>query len=93
MQDQEKLYEGTARGGPLDGQEVGSRFPKGFAYADPVDNRVWIYEWVEEEKLFRARNDEAMELDRDKLEKAAREASYDVRAYDDGSPPDEEVGL
>ena len=102
MTEEHTLYEGVAVGGPLDGKQVESRFPKGFIYADPVGNRVWVYDYHEGAtsdtsgltglSQFVAR--EETELDRDKAIKAAEGDTYDVRAYDDGQLPlDLEMGL
>ena len=96
------IYEGIAVGGPLDGETVQSRFPKGFLYADPVGGRAWVYDYaeggtsgtsgLEQPSTFTAR--EVADLDREKAMKAAEGDTYDVRAYDDGELPDDlEVGL
>lgn len=89
---EDKLYEGKCVGGPLDGRDGESRFPKGFIYVDVPRERVWVYDYVPGmEPTFLAR--EVDNLSRPKAEKAAAESNYDVRAYDDGDmPADLEVG-
>lgn len=90
------LYEGRCVGGPLDGRDAESRFPKGFIYVDVPGERVWVYDYREESPsvpaAFIAR--EVDNLSRPKAEKAAAGSTYDVRAYDDGEIPEGlEVGL
>jgi hypothetical protein len=86
MQDEhEELFEGFARGGPLDGTEQQSRFPKGFLLVDKANNRCWIYDFAGGE--FVVREEEGAELVSDPTAshnrfRAAEERSYDVRAYD-----------
>lgn len=92
MSEQHELFEGTARGGPLDGTDQNSRFPKGFLLVDKPGNRVWIYDYTDGE--FVVRVDEGEELVSDPSAthnryRAADERSYDVRAYD---PAATEVG-
>lgn len=87
-----KLYEGLCVGGPLDGVNGQSRFPRGFVYADAIDGRVWVYDFrdgpdASSAKLgnrprFIAREED--QLDVGKLTKAAQGSTYDVRAYDPG---------
>lgn len=87
----DELFEGFAVGGPLDGQEIISRYAKGILYADVVGNRCWVYKLVG--CTFFLERDEAdneeRELDAFKLEKTGvDEFDYDVIAYTD---PVEEV--
>lgn len=92
MTEEKVLYEGIAVGGPFDGRQVESRFPKGFICADPAGGRVWVYDYNDSTDQFIAR--EVDKLDRNKAMKAALSDTYDVRAYDDGQLPlDLEVGL
>lgn len=85
MEDEHELFEGFARGGPLDGTEQQSRFPKGFLLVDRPNNRCWLYDFAEGE--FVCRDEEGVELVSDPSAshnrfRAAEERSYDVRAYD-----------
>lgn len=84
MDGQETLYAGTCHGGPLDGQEALSRFPKGFLICDKPNNRAWIYEY-DGEGSFTVRDEAGMELVSDPSApmnrfRAAEERSYDVLA-------------
>lgn len=85
MSEEHELFSGTARGGPLDGTDQESRFPKGFLLVDKPNNRVWIYDYTDGE--FVVREEEGVELVSDpdashNRFRAADERSYDVRAYD-----------
>lgn len=70
-------------GGPLDGQNAISRFPKGFLLADRVTTRCWIYEWDDERDAFVVRDERPDVLydhgPRNRF-RAAEEFNYDVLA-------------
>ena len=78
-----KIYEGVCHGGPLNGQEMVSRFPKGFLLVDKPASTCWIYEWDEETSSFQVRSEEPMEVftegDKNRY-RAAEESNYDVIA-------------
>lgn len=84
------VYEGLAVGGPLDGETVQSRYPKGFLLVDKPNNRAWVYDYDEghnksgdrlaDRSRFVAR--EQYTLDHAKRLRAAEEFDYDVRAFD-----------
>jgi hypothetical protein len=75
------MYKGMCLGGPLDGQEARSRFPKGFLLVDKPANECWIYEW--EGGVFTVRDSEPMVVqtigDKNRY-RAAEESNYDVLA-------------
>lgn len=77
----EELFEGICHGGPLDGKEAVSRFPKGFLLVDKPNNHCWIYEW--NGNGFEVRNDEPMDVqttgEKNRF-RAAEESNYDVLA-------------
>ncbi len=71
-------HKGVCHGGPMDGMEGHSRYPKGFVLMDAVDSRAWVYDRHGDGYVARA----VEPLDSERAEKAANEANYDVRAYD-----------
>jgi hypothetical protein len=73
-----EMYTGVCHGGPMDGMEGQSRFPKGFVLMDEADSRAWVYDRHGEAFIAR----QVDNLDRERAKKAAEEANYDVRAYD-----------
>jgi hypothetical protein len=88
------LYTRKCIGGPLNGQEAMSRFPKGFLLVDKPTNRVWIYDLVQGEGLtdpdtWKCREPEEKytdihwyTFDPKRGRQAANEFDYDVVAYD-----------
>lgn len=77
------MYEGPCHGGPLNGQTVPSRFPKGFLLVDKPNNVCWIYEWDSETGSFQVRQEEPTEVFTEGSKnryRAAEEANYDVLA-------------
>lgn len=87
MKIEKDLYEGPAIGGPFDGQELESRFPKGVVVTNVPDARVWIYDYVDtpEGGQFECRDRDsylkgAQKLDQTKLAIAGEGNAYDVRA-------------
>lgn len=83
MEIEEPVFEGICRGGPLAGQTMVSRFPKGFLLVDKPNNHCWIYEWDDSAKEFKVRDEEAMSVhtegDKNRY-RAAEESNYDVIA-------------
>lgn len=76
-------YEGECHGGPLNGQTIVSRFPKGFLLVDKPANHCWIYEWDESISSFQVRQEEPMECQTSGEKnryRAADEFNYDVIA-------------
>jgi hypothetical protein len=79
-----ETYEGTARGGPIDGQTVVSRFPKGFLLVDMEQQQVWLYDRTDDGS-FQARSNGpvAMQDDGDDNRwRAADEDEYDILVPD-----------
>lgn len=76
--DESDLFVGVCHGGPMNGREGESRFPKGFVLMDEADSRCWVYDRHGDGFIARA----VQPLNRVGAEKAAEEANYDVRAYD-----------
>lgn len=79
----EDNYTGLCVGGPLDGENLTSRFPKGALVVDRPTERAWIYEWTG--ASFAVRSPEAMKLIDDETAdvnywRAAEEFNYDVIA-------------
>lgn len=72
------VHKGMCHGGPMDGMEGASRYPKGFVLMDAKDSRAWVYDRHGDAYVCR----EVDVLDRERGAKAAEEANYDVRAYD-----------
>lgn len=72
------MNQGICRGGPLAGEEWGSRFPKGFLLVDKQAGQCWIYEWDDPE--FRVRDEVPAAVSREGRLRAAMESSYDVVA-------------
>lgn len=76
-------YTGPCYGGPLDGKDAVSRFPKGFLLVDKVENQCWIYEWHPEAEAFKVRDEVPMECKTEGEKnryRAAEEPYYDVIA-------------
>lgn len=85
---------GTCLDGPLAGQELSTRYPKGALLCDRPAGKVWIYEWTGE--AFQSRTgDDALDLIEDESAannrfRAAAEGDYDVLAAPwAGGDPDE----
>lgn len=78
MEKERNVYSGRCHGGPMDGLEGQSRFPKGFVLQHPLSRRVVVYDRHGEGFIARAPDT----LDDAKAEKAAEGDTYDVRAYD-----------
>lgn len=68
-----------ARGGPLDGRQATSRFPKGFLLVHKPNGICWIYDATPD--CWAARGD-AEPWDRARSRTAADGADYDVLALD-----------
>lgn len=81
------------QGGPLDGQQAISRFPKGFLLVDKEGNVCWLYDW--DGDGFKVRQEEPSEVLLDgprNRYRAAREFSYDVLALPGGGEEDGDAG-
>jgi len=78
------LYTGTCIGGPMNGMEAYSRFPKGFLVCDRDADRAWLYGW--DGTAFLCTHPAGMILldEGDETvnsrQRAARESDYDVIA-------------
>jgi hypothetical protein len=69
-----QYYEGECFGGPLHGQRVSVRYPKGFLVVDKPGNKAWVYKYNDGQ----FHSGDEMQLDHDKRLKAAQEFDYDV---------------
>jgi len=76
------LNQGLAHGGPMDGLEVSSRYPKGVLVVDRPNNLAWLYDWSEEAKEFfiRLGYENGQPLEYDARIRAAEEFDFDVMA-------------
>lgn len=78
-----ELCVGVAVAGPLDGQEVTSRFPKGVVVVSKSEGKAWIYDYDnssgQSRFLVRDRG-QSRDLDNEKRWSAAEGAEYDVVA-------------
>jgi hypothetical protein len=78
-----EVNEGICIGGPLDGQPLVSRFPKGVLLVDRPAGLCWIYEWQPARGVFAVRDERPepvhTEGPRNRY-RAAAEANYDVCA-------------
>lgn len=83
------LREGQAKGGPLDGRDVVSRYPKGIVAVDRANDLAWIYDYTPEVPAgdaswqpgqFVVRDEAGLLLDAEKRWTAAEGADYDVVA-------------
>lgn len=74
------MITGIARGGPMDGDELQGRYPKGVVLVDKMASRAWIYDWDDEAEEFNVREADGRELDRNKQWQAAEGSEYEVRA-------------
>ncbi len=55
MDETETLYSGIAVGGPLEGQTIEGRFPKGIVFVSKPQNKAWVYDYYAEQGKFYAR--------------------------------------
>lgn len=74
------LFEGICFGGPLTGETMHSRYPKGFLLVDKPTNRCWLYDWSADSETFTVRDEQAMEVSKEGRYRAANEFDYDVIA-------------
>lgn len=72
------MNQGVCRGGPLAGETMVSRFPKGFLLVDKQADQCWVYEWEGEE--FWVRDGVPAPVLHEGRIKAALESNYDVIA-------------
>ena len=75
-----RLFIGPCIGGPWDGRDGESRFPKGFLLIDAARKHVWLYDFMGSE--FHARTERAEPLDFDGRIRAAMESNYDIRVVE-----------
>ncbi len=76
------IHAGFCIGGPLDGQEASSRFPRGFLLVDKPAGVCWLYDW-RDDGYFAARSDDAQPCHTDGPDnryRAADEGDFDVIA-------------
>lgn len=79
--DNELVCEGNVQGGPLDGQRVAVRYPKGFIAVNRPARWVWIYDRREDGDYY-VRTEEPAALDDKRRMVAAEGVDYDVLAVD-----------
>lgn len=72
-------YTLPAHGGPLDNQQVTSRFPRGFLLVDKPNARCWLYDATPDGWTVRG---DAEPWDRQRSRTAADGIEYDVLALD-----------
>src|ERR1700752_1072356 len=65
----ENLYIGQCVGGPMDGQQGESRFPKGFVLIDRPNSAAWVYDYNVESSTFTEREQNVH--DKERVSKAA----------------------
>lgn len=51
----EALFTGLGVGGPMDGRQIESRYPKGVVFVSKPTNRSWIYDFYTEQSAFYVR--------------------------------------
>lgn len=83
------MYSGQCVGGPLNGQTIQSRFPKGFLLVNRPAAEIAIYEWKGDHFEVRTNgvggwrmNEVTDTNERKNRYRAALEPNYDVLAYD-----------
>lgn len=92
MEENARTKTGQCFGGPLDGQERSSRYPKGFLLVDRQQGLCWLYDAPEGQAGFVCRDPAGEPLVEDPNAnrnrwRAAEEFSYDVLAYaEEGAP-------
>jgi len=75
------MYEGICLGGPLNGQTMEVRFPKGFLLIDKPADKVWIYDRIEDGFVVRDEIPSKVLTEGPKNRyRAAEESNYDVLA-------------
>ena len=94
-QDPDGGHQGMCSGGPLDGQEAASRFPRGFLLVDKPAGTSWLYDWTGDR--FTVRREEPMPVQDgpadspgDSRYRAAAEPFFDVLAAPWVVSPDDE---
>lgn len=70
---------GECHGGPLNGKDAVSRYPKGFLLVDKPANRVWIYDW--NGLAFVCRDAEGSVTEYERRLKAADSPDWDVVSF------------
>lgn len=76
---QRVLYSGPAQGGPLDGQEVNSRYSGGFIVVSKKHGQSGVYRYTEEKTLV-YQEDNSYVNDFEKLAEAAESDTFDIRS-------------
>lgn len=79
-------FTGYCRGGPYNGRQITSRFPKGFLLADKIHRRAFVYDYANGQGdpvgIFTCRNAQGAPLDTEGRWRAAMEFTYDVMAFE-----------
>lgn len=83
-----ETYAGTARGGPLDGKDVVSRYPRGFLLVDMEHEQVWLYD-RQADGSFLMRDGSPAGLEDSGRWRAADEEDFDILVPDMASADDE----
>lgn len=73
------LFHGRAIGGPLDGQEINSRFPDGLIVVNVARKTSGIYRYADN-KTFIYHEDQSYINNPTKLEQVANGADFDIRS-------------
>lgn len=73
--EERKYYRGECFGGPLHGQWMKVRFPKGFLCIDKPNEMAWVYTYNDHGQFHASQQ---MALDNQKRVKAAEGIDYDV---------------
>ena len=83
LDETKQIWNAPCVGGPMDGQDGVSRFPKGFLVVDRVAGKCWLYDY--DGTSFVVREADGMDLIEDENAennryRAAEESEYDVIA-------------
>jgi hypothetical protein len=73
--EERQYYEGECFGGPLHGQRMRVRFPKGFLCVDKANQKAWLYRFNDEDQFHASAE---MMLSNDKRALAAEDNEWDV---------------
>lgn len=76
-----EVYRGPVHGGPWDGQQAESRYPKGFLLVDMEHGVLWVYD-LRDDGAFYARNTEPTPIDEDGRWRAADGDDFDILVPD-----------
>lgn len=90
--DHRPIWNGPCIGGPMDGRDGVSRFPRGFLLVDRASNTAWVYDYLPGDQSFLVRTSEGAPLmeNRDRSGsknryRAAEESEFDVIAWEASS--------